>query len=93
MYENASNKSELRDWKSDVDALNAQEWAVIGGVGLSIFNIVKASIVSHASIDSIKDAAVSAGGTAVGIGFLCSTYNKCAISYRCVFNATNNKHY
>lgn len=41
VYENASNKSELRNWKSDVDALNAQEWAVIGGVGLSVFNSIR----------------------------------------------------
>lgn len=104
VYENSSNKSELRTWKSDVDTLNAQEWAVIGGIGLSIFNIVKAAMVSHAAIatggvltaaavDSIKDAAVSAGGTTIGIGLLCTTYNNCAMSYTDVLNATDNIHY
>lgn len=104
VFENASNKSELRTWKSDVDKLNAQEWAVIGGAGLTIFNTVKACIISHAAIasggilttaaiDSIKDAIVAAGGTTIGVGLLCTTYNNCAMSYNDVFEATNNKHY
>lgn len=104
VYENNSNRDLLNNWKRDVDALNAQEWAVIGGVGLSIFNIVKAAIISHAAvatggtltaaaIDSIKDSAVAAGGTAIGIGFLCTTYNNCARSYRVIYNNTDNIHY
>lgn len=27
-------RSELNDWKDDVDVLNAQEWVVISGIGV-----------------------------------------------------------
>jgi len=42
---------------------------------------------------SIKDAAVVARGTAVGVGLLCTTYNNCALSYKDVFGSTDNIHY
>lgn len=103
-YENSSNSSELSDWKDDVDALNAQEFVVIGAVGVSAYEIIKAAIISHAAIasggiltaeaiDSIKDAVVSTGATGVAIGLLCTCYNNCAMAYQDVFNATDNKHY
>lgn len=95
VYETDSNLSYLNDWKDDVNNLNAQEWAVLGGLGLSVFNVVKAAIISHAAIasggiltagaiEAIKDAAVSAGGTAVGVGLLCTTFNDCNRSYLAV---------
>ena len=103
-YQNSSNRSELNDFKEDVDALNAQEWVVIGGIGLTAYNTVKAYIESHAAIasggiltvaaiDSIKDACASLGATSVAIGLLCTTYNNCAMSYKDALNATDNIHY
>lgn len=103
-YQNDSNRSELNDFKEDVDALNAQEWVVIGGIGLTAYNVVKAYIESHAAIasggiltaaaiDSIKDACVSLGATTVAIGLLCTTYNNCAMSYKDALYATDNIHY
>jgi hypothetical protein len=103
-YENSSNRSELNDWKDDVDALNAQEWVVIGGIGVSAYQTVKAYIESHAAIasggiltaaaiDSIKDACVALGATGVAIGLLCTTYNNCAMSFVNVMEETDNIHY
>lgn len=104
VYENSSNSSELDNWKDDVDALNAQEFVVIGAIGVSAYEIVKAAIFSHAAIasggvltaaaiDSIKSAVVATGTTGVAIGLLCTTYNNCAMSYEDVKRATNNIHY
>lgn len=81
-YKNSSNRSELNDWKDDVDALNAQEWVVIGGIGVFAYQTVKAYIESHvaiasggiltaATIDSIKDGCVALGAIGIAIGLLC----------------------
>lgn len=103
-YENSSNSSELEDWKDDVDALNAQEFVVIGAVGLSVYEVVKAAITTHAAvatdgllsgaaIDSIKNAVAAVGATGVAIDLLCTIYNNCAMSYKDVWKATDNYHY
>lgn len=104
VYKNDSNDDELSTWKSDVDALNAQEFVVIIAFGASVFELARAAITSHAAIasggvltaaaiDSIRNAVIAVAGTAVGIGYLCTTYNDCVLSYIDVFENTDNIHY
>ncbi len=103
-YQNENNYDMLREYKSDVDSLNAAEWAAIPLIGVAGFNIVKAAITSHAAlasggvlsaaaIASIKSAVTATGAAGVAIGLVCSTYNDCAISYKNVLNNTDNIHY
>lgn len=103
-YQNNSNYDMLRDYKEDVDNLNAAEWAAIPLIGVAAFNVVKAAIVSHAAvasggtltpaaIASIKSAVTATGAAGVAIGLVCSTYNDCAISFKYALNNTNNIHY
>lgn len=103
-YQNDDNYDMLRDYKSDVDELNAAEWAAIPLIGVAAFNIVKAAIVSHAAIASggiltpeaiasIKSAVTATGAAGVAVGLVCSTYNNCAISYKYALNHTDNIHY
>ena len=94
----------LRDYKDDVDALNAAELAAIPLISLAAFNIVKAAIASHAAvasggtlspaaIKSIQSAIKATGAAAVSVGVVCSCYNNCALSYKYALNHTDNIHY
>lgn len=102
-YQNSSNYSDLRQFKSDVDALNAAEWAAISLTGMATFKILRAAVVSHAAIssggalttqaiNSIISAIGATSAAGVAIGVVCSTYNDCNISYKKAFNDTNNIH-
>lgn len=104
VYQNDSNYDELRSWKSDVDALNAAEWAAIPLIGMAGYNIVQAAITSHAAIASggvltpaaiasIKVAGKWTSAAGVAVGLVCSTYNDCTLSYKQVLNKTDNIHY
>lgn len=69
VYENASNSSKLSTWKDDVDELNDQEFVVIGAVGLSAWEIIKAGFISHAAVTTggaLTRAAVKSIVKAVG---------------------------
>jgi hypothetical protein len=103
-YQNDDNYSMLRDYKNDVDALNAAELAAIPLISLAAFNIVKAAIASHAAvasggtlspaaIKSIQSAIKATGAAAVSVGVVCSCYNNCALSYKYALNHTDNIHY
>ena len=71
---------------------------------ITAYHTVKAYIESHAAIasggiltaaaiDSIKDACAALGATGVAIGYLCTLYNNCALSFTDALYATDNIHY